>query len=641
MGGNDQPRSEKLENPQGGPSGSTRLSLLTLGALGIVYGDIGTSPLYAMRACFQGAHGIPVSQDNVLGVLSLIFWSLVVVVSVKYLMLVMRADNQGEGGVLALMVLSFTRGGIEGSRSAKWILPAGLLGASFLYGDGVITPAISVLSAVEGLELSVNRLAPYVAPITLVILVVLFAVQRLGTGRIGRVSGPVMLVWFVTIGLLGACSVARTPGVLCAMNPACAVGFLIHDGWRAAVILSAVFLVVTGAEALYADMGHFGERPIRLAWFTVVLPALLLNYFGQGALLLSEPLAVENPFYRLSPGWGIYPLIGLSTLAAVIASQAVISGVFSLTRQAVQLDYLPRMEIVHTSTGQPGQVYAPSVNWIMLITTIGLVLGFRSSSGLAAAYGIAVSATMVITTVLASSVAVHRWSWTSWKIAIVFIPLLFMDTAFFSANLAKLLHGGWFPLAAAGLVYLVMSTWWQGRRQVMDRLREAGTTVESFLERLEREGTVRVPGTAVYLAKNARDIPPALLHNVRHYGVIHENVVLLTVKTLEVPFVREEERVEVSEPAGGLARVIARYGFKETPDLSTLLRKGPLPGRALDPTSTPFFLSRIRVIVGRRPGLVLWRKELFIFLRRFKKHTTLFFRIPPEQVIEVGIEVEL
>ncbi|HEV2844700.1 MAG TPA: KUP/HAK/KT family potassium transporter, partial [Thermoanaerobaculia bacterium] len=500
---------------------------LSLGALGIVYGDIGTSPLYALRECFHGPHAVPPSHDNVLGVLSLVFWSLVIIISIKYLVFVMRADNRGEGGILALMALVPPR--YREARSGQWVLVAmGLFGAALLYGDGMITPAISVLSAVEGLEVATPFFNPYIVPITLVILLVLFAIQRRGTAGIGALFGPVMILWFATLAVLGAFWIVRVPAVLAAVNPGHAVRFFAQNGWQGFLVLGSVFLVVTGGEALYADMGHFGRRPIRLAWFTLVLPALLLNYFGQGALLLTHPDAAENPFYelarRLAPDWILYPMVILATAATVIASQAVISGAFSLTRQAVQLGYIPRMEIIHTSGREIGQIYIPSINWLLMLSTFGLVLGFQKSTNLAAAYGVAVTATMVITTLLACMVALRLWNWKPALVLPVTAVFLLLDSSFFGANIIKLADGGWFPLLVGLVIYTLMATWKKGRQILAERLADGALPFEQFVASVGPEGPRRVSGTAVFMARDPRGTPTALLHNLKHNKVLHARV---------------------------------------------------------------------------------------------------------------------
>jgi len=612
-----------------------RLLGFAVGALGIVYGDIGTSPLYALRECFFGSHSVPPTPLNVMGVMSLIFWSLIIVISIKYLVFVMRADNRGEGGILALMALIRTRG------SGRWALIAmGLFGAALLYGDGMITPAISVLSAVEGLEVATSFFRPYVVTITLVILVGLFVLQQRGTAKIGALFGPVMMVWFVVLAALGLRWIAQEPRVLAAVNPWHAVRFFLHDGLRGFLVMGAVFLVATGGEALYADMGHFGRRPIRLAWFSLVLPSLLLNYFGQSALLLASPRGLAHPFYNLAPPWALYPLVVLSTVATVIASQAVISGAFSLTLQAMQLGYSPRMEIVHTSEEEIGQIYIPAVNWVLMAATLGLVLGFRESSRLAAAYGMAVTTTMVITTLLAYVLAREKWGWSRPRAILTMSSFLVLDLAFFGANLVKIPHGGWFPLLVAGLVYLLLNTWKQGRQMLATILQEEGLPLEEFIRSIRPGSPARVPGTAVFLTTNPAATPTTLLHNLKHNKVLHEQVVLMTVLTEEVPRLSPADRVEVEPLAQGFYRLTARYGFTQTPQAQDVLDCAREDGLYLDLMKTTFFLGRETLIPGPHPGMALWRKRLFALMSRNAQRFTDFFRIPVNRVVELGMQVQ-
>ncbi|MES1245687.1 MAG: potassium transporter Kup [Acidobacteriota bacterium] len=616
------------------------LSTLSLTALGIVYGDIGTSPLYAMRECFHGAHGIEASHANVLGVLSLIFWAIVIVVTVKYHLYVLRADNRGEGGILALMALIPPR--LRGRSQKRWLLVGlGLFGAALLYGDGMITPAISVLSAVEGLGVATPFFDPYVVPITIGILIGLFLIQSRGTAGVGAVFGPVMLVWFATLAVLGIAWIVREPAVLAAVNPAYAVTFFLHKGVKGFLVLGAVFLVATGGEALYADMGHFGELPIQIDWFSLVGPSLLLNYFGQGAMLLREPRASFNPFYHLAPSWALYPLVILATMATVIASQAMISGAFSLTSQAVQLGYLPRVKIVHTSAVERGQIYIPRVNWILMVSTVGLVLAFRESTNLAAAYGIAVSLTMVITTLLAYVVSRTVWGWSWWLAALVTGSFLVSDLAFLSANAVKIADGGWFPLAIGALVFLVMSTWKRGRGLVAERLQKGALPFTDFLATLGSGSIHRVPGTAVFMSRDPEATPAALLHNLKHNKVLHERVVLLSVLSEEIPEVPEPEQVRVEDLGNGFYRAIARYGFMQSPDMPDILRAAAAHGLDLDLMTTTFFLSRETLVPGPRVGLRAWRDHLFAFLSQNASRPTDFFRIPPNRVVEMGMQLRL
>ncbi|MFL6233376.1 MAG: potassium transporter Kup [Thermoanaerobaculia bacterium] len=622
--------------------GRSDLFALSLGALGVVYGDIGTSPLYSLRECFHGEHAVPPSHDNVLGVLSLVFWVLIVTISIKYLVFVMRADNRGEGGILALMALVPPK--IR--RSGHFILVAlGIFGASLLYGDGMITPAISVLSAVEGLSVATPFFNPYVVPITLVILFILFLIQRRGTAGIGKLFGPVMILWFLVLAVLGILWTVRYPSVLGAVNPWHAVRFFLENRAHGFLVLGSVFLVVTGGEALYADMGHFGKRPIRMAWFGLVLPCLLLNYFGQGALLVTHPDAAANPFFelsgRLAPQWVLYPMVILSTVATIIASQAVISGAFSLTRQAVQLGYIPRIEIVHTSGREIGQIYIPSINWLLMFATFGLVLGFQRSTNLAAAYGVAVTATMVITTILAYVVARQVWGWKRALIAPVTAFFLLVDVSFFGANIIKVEDGGWFPLLVGICVYTLMATWKRGRKILADRLSADCLPLEQFVSSLKPDSPIRVPGTAIFLARDPNGTPPSLLHNLKHNKVLHSKVLFLTMMTEEVPAVPTEERLEIQPLGQELYRVIAHYGFMQNPEVPDVLRLLKEKGMPLEPMSTTFFLSRETLIPSKRPGMAIWREKLFAVMVRNAQRPTDFFRIPVNRVVELGMQVRL
>jgi KUP system potassium uptake protein len=617
-----------------------RLLRLSLAALGVVYGDIGTSPLYALRECFTGEHGVAPTQANVLGVLSLTFWSLVVVVSVKYLVFVMRADNQGEGGILALTALvQPERTDQRGERGR--LVALGLFGAALLYGDGMITPAISVLSAVEGLRVATPLFDPYVYPLTVGILVTLFLIQQRGTAHVGAIFGPVTLAWFLIIALLGARGIAMQPHVLVAVDPRHAVAFFTANGIAGLLVLGAVFLVVTGGEALYADMGHFGKQPIRAGWFAVVLPALLLNYFGQGALVLFDRNSAANPFYGLAPGWAVYPLVVLATAATVIASQAVISGCFSLTRQAIQLGFSPRMEIRHTSAEEVGQIYIPTVNWTLMIATIALVLGFRSSSSLAAAYGIAVTTTMIITTLLFYVVTREFWHWGRWLALPLATVFLVVDLSYFAGNVIKVEHGGWFSVGVAGAVFTLMSTWKRGRQILAERLRIGELPLTAFLEDIAANPPLRVPGTAVFMSGRAYGVPSALLHNLKHNKVIHQRVCLLTVLTVDVPRLRHDERMDVTFLDSGFCRAIVRYGFMEGPDIPAAMALAGAHGLDLDPMTTTFFLGRETLLVTDRPGMARWRETLFAFMARNATRATAYYGIPPGQVIEIGAQVEL
>jgi KUP system potassium uptake protein len=620
-------------------AGGRRLAGLTVAATGVVYGDIGTSPLYAMREAFGANGGLPLREAAVLGVLSLIFWALLLVVTIKYVTVIMRADNQGEGGVLALVSLVVRS--LRDPRRERVAIVLAMIGAALFYGDGILTPAISVLGAVEGLKVATPAFEPYVVSAAVAILVGLFLAQRRGTGGIGVLFGPVMCLWFAVLALLGALQIAANPAVLSALNPAHAIALFGTHHWQAFVALGAVVLTVTGAEALYTDMGHFGRRPIRLAWFGFVLPALLLNYFGQGALLIHDPGALANPFYHLAPPWALYPMVVLATAATIIASQAVISGAFSLTRQAVQLGYLPRLEIRHTSERQIGQVYLPRVNWLLMAGVVAVVVGFGSSSALAGAYGIAVVGAMLIDGVLAFAVALLLWRWRPWLAGLAFAGFLAIDLAFLGASATKILQGGWFPILLAAMVLVLMSTWRRGRRAVFDRLYRHAPTLTSFLASMKRHPPTRVPGTAVFLTNNLDVVPRALLHNLKHNQVLHERVVTLRVVTEDVPRVPDHERVHVEHLGGNVHRVLLRYGFMESPDVPAALlpcQLGP-PEPCL--TDTSFFLSRETYIPSGRPDLPPWREQLFVHLANGALDATRFFKLPPDRVVEIGSQVEI
>ncbi len=618
--------------------GGRYLLTLSLGSLGIVYGDIGTSPLYALRECFAPEHHLAPTAANVLGVLSLIFWALIIVISVKYIAFVMRADNQGEGGIVALMSLIDPRGG---SKRRMALLGIGLFGAALLYGDGMITPAISVLSAVEGLGVATPAFEPYIVPITIAIIILLFLIQKRGTAGIGAIFGPVTLVWFATIAALGAHQIARNPHILLAVNPAHAWRFFAANGAAGFFALGAVFLVVTGGEALYADMGHFGSRPIRLTWFAVVLPSLLLNYFGQGALILANPYAVENPFYLLAPEWLLYPLVALATMATVIASQALISGAFSITSQAMQIGLTPRMSVEHTSAREIGQIYIPGVNWALMLACIGLVLGFRSSTNLASAYGVAVTATMVITTLLFFVVARERWRWSlalSGTVAGIFLAV---DLAFFAANIVKIDDGGWFPLLVGAIIFTLMMTWRRGRDILDRRLKADALPLELFISSVNASPMTRVPGTAVFLHRNPEGTPTALLHSIKHYKVLHEKVVLLTVETERVPHISERRRGTIESLGNGVWRARLHYGFMETPDIPAELARLHEPELNFEPLATSYFLGRETLVVGPRPGMSFWRERLFAWMSQNATNAAAFFNLPPNRVVELGARIEL
>jgi KUP system potassium uptake protein len=615
------------------------LLVLSLSALGVVYGDIGTSPLYALRECFHHKHGVAATPENVIGILSLICWSLIIVISLKYLVFVMHADNRGEGGILALMSLARTRESQSGRRAI--LIALGLFGSALLYGDGMITPAISVLSAIEGLEVATPVFGPYVEIITVIVLIILFVVQRVGTAKVGAMFGPVMLVWFAVISLLGIRWIATEPRVLLAILPTHAVHFFIINRLHGFLVLGAVFLAVTGGEALYADMGHFGARPIRLAWFVMVFPALLLNYFGQGALLLRDKSVVGNPFFHMAPDWAKYPLVILATIAAVIASQAVISGAFSLTRQAVQLGYVPRIVIRHTSEREIGQIYIPSVNWLLMIAAIGLVLAFKESSALAAAYGVAVTATMGITTALLSIVERERWHWSLIAVLSLTIPILIIDLSFFGANIVKVEEGGWFPLVIGALVFTFMTTWARGRQILAQRLKETTLSTDDLLRDLAAGRIPRVPGTAIFLSRQAMGVPTTLLHNLKHNKVVHKRVILLSVNVEESPHLVDEERFEFQELGEGVARLVLRFGFMEDPDLPAYLeRLSPRIG-SFNPMTTSYFLGRETLVATKRPGMAIWREHLFGWMMRNSSSAAQYFSLPTNQIIELGAQIEM
>ncbi len=622
-------------------TGRAPIAALMVSALGVVFGDIGTSPLYALKECFEGKHGVVPTEGNVLGVLALIFWSLILIVSIKYLGAVMRADNRGEGGILALLALAVPDRADKLPRRRALLVALAVFGATLLYGDGIITPAISVLSAVEGLGVATPHLKDFVLPITIAVLIALFSVQHHGTGKMGRVFGPIMLVWFVCLAALGIKGILTAPRVLGALNPWAAVQFFAENGWKGFVVIGAVFLAVTGGEALYADMGHFGVRPIRRGWFRIVLPALFLNYLGQGALLLNNPGAKENPFYLLAPGWALYPLVVLATAATVIASQAVISGAFSLTMQAIQLGYLPRMKIIHTSSEERGQIYMPHINWMLMVACIGLVLGFGSSTNLAAAYGIAVTLTMLIDTILFFVAAQRLWNWSPVRAGALCALFFVVELAFLSANALKIVHGGWFPLVVGAGIFAIMATWKTGRRLVWETLQNSSLPRDLFFESIEHHAPQRIPGTAVFLAGNPNGTPLALLHNLKHNKVLHERNILLTLVTEDIPYVPAGQRAEVEALPAGFQRVLARYGFMEEPNVRELLATAPLIGGPVEVQKTTFFLSRETILPSGKKGMRLWRKWLFAVLSRNAQPATDFFKLPPNRVVELGMQVEL
>ncbi len=628
----------KSTQHSGSHGASTRS--LAIAALGVVYGDIGTSPLYAVKECFVGEHGAALTPQNVIGIISLIFWSLTAVVVVKYLTFVMQADHNGEGGILALLALA-TQGKVP-AKGVRWIIGLamlGLFGSALLYGDGVITPAISVLSAVEGLSVATKIFDPVIVPITVGILIALFAVQRRGTGGIGKVFGIAMIVWFLSIGAAGLSWLIRAPRILHALNPLHAIRFLTHHGMHGFLVLGAVVLCITGGEALYADMGHFGRRPIRIAWYSMVFPALVLNYFGQGALLLSQgEKALDNPFYGLFPSAVLYPMVAIATVATVIASQALISGSFSLTHQAVQLGYLPRFNIVHTSSHTEGQIYIPTVRNMMMVMSVALVLGFRQSSNLAAAYGIAVTGTMAITTILFYSVMRPRWG----TVPTALLTTVFMafDLAFLGSNVAKIPQGGWFSIGMAVVIFVVMITWRRGRLALRERARSSVLPIEMFLDDVARSKPTRVPGTAVFMSLNPDVAPAALLHNFKHNKILHQQVIMLNVATERVPEVEGAARVTIRDFGEGFYQVGARYGFMERPKVPEILAACRAKGIEIGP-DTSFYLSREALILTGRSGMARWRKSLFAFLSRNAHSVTDFFEIPVDRVVELGMQVEI
>ena len=627
----------------GAHGASHSLLHLSLTALGVVYGDIGTSVLYSMRECFFGSHSVPPTPGNVLGVLSLIIYSLLLVISVKYVAIVMRADNQGEGGVLALTALIPGRTGAPGPRLAVGrpvLVALGIFGTALLYGDGMITPAISVLGAIEGLEVATPLFEPYVVPATVAILVGLFFIQKYGTHRVGGLFGPVMVMWFVTLAVLGLAWIVRMPAVLSAFDPRHAAAFFATNGFTGFLVLGAVFLVVTGGEALYADMGHFGTRPIRYAWFALVLPALILNYLGQGALLLADP-EVAHPFFLLAPSWALLPLVVLATAAAIIASQALISGAFSITRQAIQLGLAPRLEVEHTSAREMGQIYVPQINWALMFATVVIVIGFGSSSALAAAYGIAVTLTMVITVLLLYVIMAERWRWPKPAAVAVTLVFLIIDLAFFGANALKVLQGGWVTLAVALLLFTLMTTWRTGRQLVAERLTARAVPLNAFIETISATPPVRVPGTAVFMTAQPVGTPPALAHNLRYNKVLHEHVIVLTVSTAQQPHVAVKDRISIEPLGHDLFNVRLQYGFMEDPDVPEALDQIRRQGFVLDPDDLTYFLGRETLIVTRRKGMAIWREKLFVFMARNAVRATAFFRLPPERVVELGVQVEM
>jgi KUP system potassium uptake protein len=616
------------------------LALLAFSALGVVYGDIGTSPLYALRESFHGPHGIAPTPLHIYGVLSLVFWSLIIVITVKYIGFIMRADNGGEGGILALTALATPIRPLAPSQK-RWLVLFGVFGAALLYGDGVITPAISVLSAVEGLKVATPLFEPFVLPLTLAIIVGLFLLQSRGTASIGRLFGPIMLLWFSVLAILGIANIVQAPGILAAINPGYAVTFFATDGLQGFLILGTVFLAVTGGEALYADMGHFGRRPIAIAWYVLVLPALLLNYFGQGALLLREPEAAANSFYLMAPSWALIPMVILATCATIIASQALISGAFSITMQAQNLGFLPRIRLVHTSATEFGQVYIPLMNWALMVGCILTVVAFRTSSNLAAAYGVAVTSTMAITTLIFGIVARDRWGWSLTRVVGLVGLLLVVDLAFLLANLVKIPQGGWFPLVAAIAIFTVMTTWKRGSRIVNQREQSLEADLTSLLKTCRDSHPLRAPGTAIFMSANPNGAPDALVANLRYNGVIHEHVLLVNVHVRGIPHQPEAERATIEPLGEGFTRVTLRYGFMEELNVPQALAKLEIPGVKFDPQQAPYFISRTKVIPSDLPGMALWREQLYSIMQRNATSAADFFRLPPAQVVEYGTRVEM
>lgn len=613
---------------------------LSLAALGVVFGDIGTSPLYAIRECFHGEYGIAVSPANVLGVLSLMFWSLVMIVTFKYLIFVLRADNQGEGGVMALTALiKSATGQLKNSRLT--LVSIGLFAACLLYGDGMITPAISVLSAVEGIRIITPLFKPYVVPVTIIILGGLFMIQKRGTARVGGLFGPVILVWFSVLAVLGFIQIVRSPPVLAALLPWYGIEFLLINKFHGFVVLGAVFLVVTGAEALYADMGHFGRRPIRLTWIVLVLPALVLNYFGQGALLLTRPEEAHHPFYALVPSWAMIPMVVVATLATIIASQAVITGSFSLTHQAIQLGYLPRLRVTHTSASHIGQIYVGPVNWLLMICTIGLVLGFQSSSKLAAAYGVAVTSTMLVTTTLFYVVARKRWGWPRLTASTLAGIFFLVDIPFFSANISKIFHGAWFPLAIGAFFFTLMLTWEQGRRILADQFQTLTPSFDAFKKSLDKNPPQRVDGQAVFLTGNPDVVPSTLVKNFQHNKIIHSDVAILHFKTENVPRVPNFDKVEIEKLGGGFFQIIVHHGFMEQPKIDMILTLAHEQGLNFKLEEASYYLGREKLSIGPNPVMSRWRSNLFIFISRNSMDAASFFGIPRDRIIEVGVQLQL
>ncbi len=615
------------------------LHTMALAALGVVFGDIGTSPLYTMKEVFSASHHpVPITHDNVLGILSLIVWGLIMIVTVKYVAFIMRADNRGEGGIMALLALA-SRNTHDNRKKQRFIMLLGILGACMFYADGMITPAVSVLGAVEGLEVAASGLHTYILPISLAVIAGLFWAQSKGTAVVGAMFGPIMFVWFSVLAILGIINIGAEPMVVKSLNPYYAVHFFTENRWWGFVALGSVILAFTGAEALYADMGHFGRKPIRVAWFLFVLPALVINYFGQGALILHNPESIKNPFYLMAPSWALFPLILLATMAAVIASQAVISGAFSVSRQALQLGFLPRMHIEHTSESEQGQVYMPRINWGLMVGVMALVLMFRSSGNLAAAYGIAVTGDMVITSLLAAIVFREIWRWSKLKTGLLVSLFLIIDLSFFGANLLKVPDGGWVPLLIGIIIFTLMLTWKTGRYLVYTRLKDDAMAIDPFIEAIGAHPPPRVPGTALFMTPNPEGVPHAMLHNLKHNKVLHEKVVILTVRFLDIPHTNLEERVTVEALPYEFYRVTVKYGFKDEPDLPRDMALGSKYGLEFDPMDTSYFIGKESLIASHKSGMAYWRKKIFISMFRTAETITNQFKLPPNRVIELGSQM--
>lgn len=615
------------------------LLYLSLGAVGIIYGDIGTSPLYAIKECFSPSHGLPINHDNILGVLSLIFWSLIIVVTIKYHLLIIRLDNEGEGGIMALMEL--VRPKVNNRFSYIIVIALGLFGASLLYGDGVLTPAISVLSAVEGLNVATPFFEPYIIPLTLIILFILFYFQKRGTEKVGAIFGPITTIWFLSLATLGVSSIIQNPEVISAVNPVYAVNFFLMNKFLGFIVLGSVFLVVTGGEALYADIGHFNHKAIQIAWFFLALPSLLLNYFGQGALLLRKPETVVNPFYLLAPDWALYPMVILATMATIIASQAVITGSFSLTHQAVQLGYLPRVNIIHTSEDERGQIYIPHVNWLLFGAIVFLVLEFRSSSNIAGAYGVALTTTMLITTFLAFFAMRRIWRWSLPLVIIVCTFFLIADVSFFSSNMLKIAHGGWFPLALGLGIYIVMRTWNWGRKILLRKIDEETQPIQKFIDEFMSTRLMTIAGTAIYMSSNPKGTPSALAKNLKHNKILHKQIIVLSILFEKAPHVNPEETVFIENPTEGFYRVVFHYGFMDKANIKQIIEVLNRKGIAVKMEKTTFFLGRELLVVKDKAGFKRFRKKLFILLSRNSQRATEYFNIPDDRVFEVGSQIEL